>query len=156
MRRFLLALALGFVCSTVAHAGTFRIADGAIHVGGNDRGGQIGPYLKEFAKVRNSGLRVVLKGTCLSACTLVLGTVPHHRICVMPETRLGFHAAWDLEKVTYAGRTVEIRKYSPQGTALLWEIYPTHIRSWIKRKGGLGPEMIYLKGAELTKMYRQC
>ena len=119
----------------------FRIAD--------DRGGQIGPYLQQFAMVRESGSRVVIDGTCLSACTLVLGTVPKDRICVTSRANLGFHAAWD---VAPGGRPV----YSAEGTRLLWEIYPNNIRSWIKRKGGLTPRMIYLRGKELAAMYASC
>ena len=135
----LLAVAtLGGVSSASAQ---FRIAE--------DRGGQIGPYLQQFAMVRDSGSRVIIDGTCLSACTLVLGTVPKDRICVTSRANLGFHAAWNLAP---GGRTV----YSEEGTRLLWEIYPTQIRNWIRRKGGLKPQMIYLRGKELASMYDTC
>src|SRR5581483_6852063 len=39
-------------------------------------GGQVGPFLDLFEKVRASGERVVIDGPCLSACTLVLSIVP--------------------------------------------------------------------------------
>src|SRR5690349_20949452 len=87
----------------------FRIAE--------DRGGQIGSYLQQFAAVRDSGSRVVIDGACLSACTLVLGTVPKERICVTSRANLGFHAAWNLAS---NGRQV----FSNEGTQLLWESYP--------------------------------
>jgi hypothetical protein len=119
----------------------FRIAD--------DRGGQIGPYLQQFAMVRESGSRVVIDGTCLSACTLVLGTVPKDRICVTSRANLGFHAAWNMAP---GGRAV----YSEEGTRLLWDVYPTQVRSWIRSKGGLTPRMIFLRGKELTSMYAAC
>jgi hypothetical protein len=136
---FILAVAtLGGVSSASAQ---FRIGD--------DRGGQIGPYLQQFAMVRDSGSRVIIDGTCLSACTLVLGTVPRERICVTSRANLGFHAAWNLAP---GGRAV----YSEEGTRLLWEIYPTQIRSWLNRKGGLKREMIYLRGKELASMYETC
>ena len=38
-------------------------------------GGQVGPFLELFERVRQSGERVVIDGPCLSACTLVLMTV---------------------------------------------------------------------------------
>jgi hypothetical protein len=60
---------------TPAHA-TMRIAE--------DRGGQIGHYLQAFAMLRSSGEDVVVDGNCLSACTLVLGIIPHSRICATP------------------------------------------------------------------------
>ena len=56
-------------------------------------GGQVGPFLDLFDKVRATGERVVIDGPCLSACTLVLSTIPQDRICVTPRAVLGFHAA---------------------------------------------------------------
>ena len=56
-------------------------------------GGQVGPFLDLFDRVRESGERVVIDGPCLSACTLVLSTVPNERICVTRRAVLGFHAA---------------------------------------------------------------
>ena len=45
-------------------------------------GGQIGPYLRLFSAMQESGERVVIDGPCLSACTLVLMTLPRQRIRV--------------------------------------------------------------------------
>lgn len=119
----------------------FRIAE--------DRGGQIGPYLKQFAMIRDSGSRVIIDGTCLSACTLILGTVPKDRICVTSRANFGFHAAWNMAP---GGRPV----FSEEGTRLLWDIYPNAVRQWIKRQGGLTPRMIFLRGKELASMYASC
>jgi hypothetical protein len=136
-----LVLAIATFGGVSSASAQFRIAE--------DRGGQIGPYLQQFAMVRDSGSRVVIDGTCLSACTLVLGTVPKDRICVTSRASLGFHAAWNMAP---GGRAV----YSAEGTRLLWEIYPTQVRNWIRRKGGLTPRMIYLRGKELAAMYATC
>jgi hypothetical protein len=38
----------------------------------------------------------------------------------------------------------------------LMDIYPQHVRSWIARRGGLSPRMMYLSGRELTAMYNTC
>ena len=101
-----------------------------------DRGGQIGRYLQTFASVRSSGERVVVDGNCLSACTILLGIVPRDRICATPRARLGFHAAWMPDS---DGHPVT----SPMGTQALWNIYPSHVRSWISRNGGqLGQSII--------------
>ncbi len=142
--RAAILLAVSLVASTLSvtsASAQFRIAE--------DRGGQIGPYLEQFAMIRDSGSRVVIDGTCLSACTLVLGTVPKDRICVTSRANLGFHAAWNPAP---GGRVA----FSDEGTQLLWEIYPTEIRNWIRRKGGLTPRMIYLRGKELASMYAIC
>jgi hypothetical protein len=114
-----------------------------------DRGGQIGHYLQAFAMLRSSGEDVVIDGNCLSACTLVLGIIPRSRICATPRARFGFHAAWmpdvDGQPVT-----------SPMGTQALWNIYPTSVRHWIHRHGGLSRRMIYLQGRDLRGIVSNC
>jgi hypothetical protein len=44
--------------------------------------------------MRDSKDRVIIDGTCSSACTLVLGIVQSGRICVTKHAILGFQAAW--------------------------------------------------------------
>ena len=114
-----------------------------------DPGGQIGPYLEGLAELRSSGERVIIDGPCLSACTMVLGVIPKDRICVTPKARLGFHAAWHPGD---DGRPVTSRA----ATQLLMDIYPQHVRTWIKGHGGLSPKMMYLLGRELAAMYQTC
>src|SRR2546427_9580262 len=114
-----------------------------------DPGGQIGPYLESLVALRGSGERVIIDGPCLSACTMLLGVIPRARICVTPRARLGFHAAWHP-----AGNGQQVT--SREATQLLMDIYPEHVRSWIARRGGLSPRMMYLSGRELTAMYQTC
>jgi hypothetical protein len=120
---------------------TMRIAE--------DRGGQIGHYLQAFASLRSSGEKVVIDGNCLSACTLVLGLIPKSRVCATPRARFGFHAAWmpDVE-----GRPVT----SPMGTEALWNIYPSYVKRWINRHGGLSRKMIYLQGRDMQGIIADC
>ena len=115
----------------------------------NDRGGQIGHYLQQFAALASSGERVVIDGNCLSACTLVLGIVPRNRMCATPRARLGFHAAWmpDVD-----GRPVT----STLGTRALWDVYPASVRHWITRHGGLSRKMIFMQGRELRAFVPAC
>jgi hypothetical protein len=115
----------------------------------SDPGGQIGPYLENLVALRGSGERVVIDGPCLSACTMVLGVIPAERICVTPRARLGFHAAWHPGE---DGHPIPSR----EATKLLMDIYPEHVRSWIARRGGLSPRMMYLSGRELAAMYHSC
>jgi hypothetical protein len=112
-------------------------------------GGQIGQFLEMFESVRETGERVVIDGPCLSACTLVLGVVPHNRICVTPRAVLGFHAAW-----TPAGRGRAVPQH--EATQLMMDLYPSEVRGWILRRGGLNSHMIWLRGPELTAMYQRC
>jgi len=55
-------------------------------------GGEVSHYLELFAVLRHSGERIVIDGPCYSACTLVLSTIPHNRVCVTRRAILGFHA----------------------------------------------------------------
>jgi hypothetical protein len=112
----------------------------------NDHGGNVGAYLSRYMALRDTGEQIVIDGTCSSACTLVLGIVPHDRICVTENAVLGFHAA----------RRAGFLGLNDPGTRTLWNIYPNSIRQWIGRNGGLGATTIYLSGPELFAMYRQC
>jgi len=138
----LLVLCAAMLASAVTSASaTMRISE--------DRGGQIGQYLQTFAMVRSTGEKVVVDGNCLSACTLVLGLVPRARVCATPRARFGFHAAWMPDN---DGRPVT----SPMGTQALWNIYPTNVRSWINRHGGLSRKMIYMQGRDLSGIVASC
>jgi hypothetical protein len=113
-------------------------------------GGAVDAYLAAFARMRQSGERVVIDGPCLSACTLVLSTIPRNRICVTPRAVLGFHAAqWvDLQ----SGRTWRAR----EATRIVTASYPSGVRAWIKKRGGLTQKIIYLRGKELAALYPHC
>jgi hypothetical protein len=112
-------------------------------------GGEVGPYLKLFTLLRQSGERVVIDGPCFSACTLVLSTIPASRICVTSRAVLGFHAPrW----VDRQGRVYAATKE----TQMVTDTYPAPVRAWIKRQGGLSSRLIYLRGRELAAMYPRC
>jgi hypothetical protein len=112
-------------------------------------GGQVGPFLDLFEEVRQSGERVVIDGPCLSACTLVLSMVPSERICVTRRAILGFHAARSIDR---RGRSYA----EPEASQLVLEAYPTPVRLWIERRGGLSSRLLILRGRELASMYRSC
>ena len=112
-------------------------------------GGQVGPFIELFDKVRESGERVVIDGPCLSACTLVLMTVPAERICVTRRAVLGFHAARSVDR---RGRMYA----EPEASKAVQEAYPEPVRNWISRHGGLTSRMLMLRGRELAAMYPRC
>ena len=114
-----------------------------------DSGGRIETYVGKYQGVRSSGESVIIDGFCASACTIVLGSVPHDRICVTSRARLGFHAAWDPDS---RGRKIT----NFQATQTLYLMYPFEIRHWIDQRGGLTPHVIFLSGRELAAMYRPC
>jgi hypothetical protein len=120
----------------------------AVRIAG-DRGGRIGKYLDRYDAIRTSGETVIIDGLCLSACTMVLGTVSHDKICVTSHANLGFHAAYDLGT---KGRAVT----NLEATQILYSHYSSVVRDWIAARGGLKSQMIFLRGKELTSMYRPC
>jgi hypothetical protein len=115
----------------------------------DDPGGQIGDYLAKFRALRSSGERVEIDGTCASACTMLLGTIPRNRICVTPRAVLEFHSAWN---PTPSGGEAT----SEAGNQILWSTYPRQVREWINRHGGLRSRIIELRGAALAAMYPLC
>ena len=136
----LLAAVLLLAGMSASHA-VVRIAD--------DRGGRIGTYVDKYQGLRSSGETVIIDGLCASACTIVLGAVPHDRICVTSAANLGFHAAWDFGP---NGRAVT----NSEATQMLYSMYPTPIKRWIAARGGLTPKMIFLRGKALQAMYKPC
>jgi hypothetical protein len=112
-------------------------------------GGQVGPFLDLFERVRASGERVVIDGPCLSACTLVLSMVPNNRICVTRRAVLGFHAARSMDR---RGRMYA----EPEASELVLEAYPAPVRGWIRNRGGLSSRLLLLRGRELAAIYPSC
>jgi hypothetical protein len=115
----------------------------------DDHGGNIGAYWSRYTALRANGDQIVIDGTCSSACTLVLGLIPSSRICVTRNAVLGFHAAW---QSGFLGLPV----INEPATRTLMSAYPTPIRRWITRHGGLGANTIYLSGRDLMALYQQC
>jgi hypothetical protein len=112
-------------------------------------GGQVGPFLDLFERVRASGERVVIDGPCLSACTLVLSVVPDDRICVTRRAILGFHAARSIDR---RGRMTA----EPEASEVVLATYPAAVRGWIRSRGGLTSRLLLLRGRELAAIYPRC
>jgi hypothetical protein len=113
-------------------------------------GGEVRSFLRLFSMLRESGERIIIDGPCLSACTLVLSTIPKERICVTRRAVLGFHGArlMDREGNEY--------KVPPSLNTAVTEVYPKPVQQWIARRGGLSRKLITLRGAELYRYYPRC
>lgn len=142
MRRVLYAATVLFVIG-----GATAFADVRIEA---SNGGAVGDYFQLFSTLRQSGERVVIDGPCLSACTLVLDTIPRNRLCVTRRAVLGFHAP---RVVNDHGAEFSAPKAV---TRVMNDGYPTSIRKWIARHGGLTRRPIFLHGRELTALYPLC
>jgi hypothetical protein len=130
--------------STTAASADYRIT--------RDHGGLVDDYKAKYAKLRDRGERVIIDGICNSACTLVLGILPLNRICVTPRASLGFHQAY------YDKRwTMGVKVASAEGTADLVSYYPSTVREWIKRNGGLTLQMKHVRnGVDLWTIVDPC
>jgi hypothetical protein len=135
------AVAAATVFSSPSAQATIRLAD--------DPGGLIAAYQHRFTRARGTHERIVIDGSCLSACTLAVGLVPREQICATPKAVLGFHAAW--QPTPWGGRAV-----SGSATQHMMNIYPADLQGWINAHGGLTPHMIFLKGPELAAMVPAC
>ena len=62
---------------------------------------------------------------------------------------LGFHAARSVDR---RGRTYA----EPEASQLVLQAYPTPVRDWIVRHGGLTSRMLLLRGRELATIYPRC
>lgn len=141
MKLFVASVAIAMMVGVSSGSAAVRITD--------DPGGQIGPYLDKYRALRASGEKVVIDGSCASACTMILGILPRNRICVTPRAVLEFHTAWDPSP---SGELV----VSSAGDSILWSTYPSDIRRWIRRHGGLRREIIALHGRELDAIIPPC
>jgi hypothetical protein len=137
----MLASLAGAVISVSPASATMRIT--------GDPGGLVIAYVERFAAARAIGEPVIIDGPCLSACTLAIGMLPRGQVCATPNAVLGFHSAW---RPTAKGGKVT----SPVVTQAMYELYPTNVRKWITRRGGLSERVIFLKGRELAGMMPAC
>lgn len=141
-------LAYLFAVAAVSTALSITSASATVLING-DNGGKMEDYTTRFRQIRNSGEPVVIDGTCLSACTMVLGLVPRDRVCATPNAVLGFHAAWEFDNS--GGRIA-----SASGTRELMKTYPASVRAWIARHGGLTPDMKFVRGRDLAAIVAPC
>jgi hypothetical protein len=114
-----------------------------------DRGGLLTDYVERFEAARATGERVIIDGPCFSACTIAIALLRRGQVCATPKAVLGFHAAW---RPTANGG----RRTSEAATEALYEAYPSNVRRWIDRHGGLSGRIILLKGRELAQMVPVC
>jgi hypothetical protein len=116
----------------------------------SDPGGEVSAYILKFQEMRTTGEHVVIDGPCLSACTLLTGILPRNHVCVTSRAVLGFHAA------SYYDDASRSLVPTREGSRLVMGLYPQEVRSWIGRHGGLRPQLITMRGRDLTAIYRIC
>jgi hypothetical protein len=91
----------------------FNPALGEVRIEGST-GGEVSHYLELFAVLRRSGERIVIDGPCYSACTLVLSTIPHNRVCVTrPRSWVFMRRGWSTTTVENISLPKRLARWSP-------------------------------------------
>jgi hypothetical protein len=114
VNRLIAALAAVTLLATQASAQPFVIDD--------DNGGVVDTFVMWYKRLADSGVPVVLRGMCISACTLVL-TLPKAQVCVEPTASLGFHL-W----ATGGRPDVSMTEAGAR------RMYPKVVQNWLKDK----------------------
>ena len=124
--KFLLRLALAglLALASVQAQATVVITDSP--------GGKIVDFVRNYEDLRYEGEKVVIDGSCASACTLILGLLPKSQFCATKGSRFGFHTATVVSKnedgTSWTGHATEF-------TAFMWALYPKDVRRIVKRAG---------------------
>lgn len=113
----------------------------------NDGGGELTQYIDRFLLINENKdiVKVIISGSCFSACTLFIGIIDKEKICVKEDTMFGFHSA----------STVSDNKlsFSLSGSRLMWLFYSEEVRKKLIDRGWDGstphPNFIMIKGTEL-------
>jgi len=104
-------------------------------------GGSISTFQNLYAALRESGVPVILRGICISACTLIL-ELPKNQVCVEPTASLGFHL------VTNSGTGQSLPEMTQ---ALIRRYYPPAVQGWLATKE-LEPEPIFMNANEIVAL----
>lgn len=111
----------------------------------DDAGGFISSYLDHYRALRDSHVKVEIRGDCVSACTLVMHYIPRSRACVGPEAHFGFHMA---RRVLDGGAVPD-----PEMTKELIELYyPKPVQDWLKDKTLTVEHILYMDAAEIVRL----
>lgn len=110
----------------------------------NDNGGRIIDYAIRVKSAEQSGKVIRFAGTCDSACTLYL-SLPSKQKCILPGAKFRFHHPYGASK-----RDVKHAK------RYMMRTYPSWVRRWIRRNGGLGKEFKTMNYAYASRYIRPC
>lgn len=124
-----------------------------------DPGGIVVQYVRKYSEMRDRCDRLVIDGSCDSACTIFLGLMSPAKYCVTSKANLGFHSA--------SLRTGEPGNYkfahAPEMSALMFALYPKRIKRLLKERGWNGddrftahPDLITLNSKDLAGIVPSC
>jgi hypothetical protein len=122
-----------------------------------DPGGRIVDFVRKYSNMRDAGTHVVIDGDCISACTILIGVLRPENVCATSLAAFGFHSA-SYRSVDKKGK--EHFEHNPEISELIWDTYPGDLRTLLAYRGWNGPnphpDLIWVKGDELSKFVRTC
>lgn len=132
-RRGLIAAAI-LTFASLTHA-----ADIKPFVIDDDHGGTVDTFARWYKRLADSGMPVIVRGVCESACTLVL-SLPRSQVCIEPTASFGFHHA-----------TIDDRPEPGVTRAISRRFYPQAVLDWLVGKT-LRDVPIYMSAATVVKL----
>ena len=136
-------LGLGMLCTIVTIGVEAAPPRKSVSIS-NNSGGVIVKYALQTAQFRRAGTMVKFSGRCDSACTLSL-SLPKHQTCLAPGAYFRFHAP-----VARSLRSARIARSYMMGR------YPSWVKSWIHRNGGLSGRLVTMDYAYASKFLPIC
>lgn len=126
---------VALICATVPAWAALVVKDSP--------GGLVQQFVEMRDKADADGQMIVIRGLCLSSCTIFL-SAQHY--CVDRNAVLGFHGAFIIEP----GDNLK------EGAQLMMSFYPLRVRQWIEKHGGLRADLILLHGEEMKAAVNIC
>lgn len=104
-----------------------------------DYGGKIVDYTKKYSELEKAGVKVVVAGKCMSACTLVLN---YSNVCYTPDSLFVFHGPYNS------------KGYDKMVAVAMLMAMPDNLRSWAISVNALSDPNYYVKitGENLGKI----
>jgi hypothetical protein len=118
----------------------------------NDRGGDVAKYLREIDRLRSSGERVWVYGTCGSSCTLHLAL--GHQTCTAKHAKWLFHGP-----SAHDGKTPLDPWVFEFTTRTMAKSYPEPLAKWFMSTGRnrIGAKFYAKSGSEILRYgVREC
>jgi hypothetical protein len=110
----------------------------------NNAGGHVIHYARQVLVWKKVGAQVRFSGRCASACTLYLSLNPRN-MCIAPGASFHFHAPYGAGSRGNSG-----------AKSFMMRSYPSWVRSWINKRGGLTSRLIAMDYGYARRFVREC
>ncbi|GGE05295.1 hypothetical protein SAMN05421774_101868 [Gemmobacter megaterium] len=127
------AAALASVAMLLSGCGTSITHQGNDMIVRSDMGGSLSEREVEIASLRYTGKKVVIDGTCASACTMYLGL---ENACLTPRAKLLFHGPRSASSTPYTDEIFD------RMSAQIAKYYPTEIAGWFMNDARFANPMV--------------